>query len=93
MDEFDNLANAVIMQTVIDYRSAHKRLKKYLRKMETSKTLSRMQECALYMKIKAARKTIRECERFFVSSWFNMLTALDGEVLLKKLKEDVQNER
>lgn len=34
-----------------------------------------------------------EVERFFRSDWFKMLTKTDGEILMKKLKEDVlQNE-
>ncbi|MCR5137973.1 MAG: hypothetical protein K6C12_12970 [Oscillospiraceae bacterium] len=34
-----------------------------------------------------AKATKKETERFFRSSWFEMLTDLDGETLLRKLKE------
>ena len=30
----------------------------------------------------------RECERFFRSSWFEMLTGLDGEAILEKLEAE-----
>ena len=36
-----------------------------------------------------ARKIIREAERFLKSRWFAQLTDIDGEMLLKKLKEEV----
>ena len=31
--------------------------------------------------------TREECERFFHSGWFELLTGVEGEYLLKKLKE------
>ena len=38
--------------------------------------------------IKKARGAIREIERFFRSEWFEVLTELDGETLIRKLKEE-----
>ena len=37
-----------------------------------------------------ARHTIIECERFFKSPYFNMLTAIDGVWLMKKLLEEFE---
>ena len=34
------------------------------------------------------KRTIGEIERFFRSEWFAMLTKLDGEALLEKLREE-----
>lgn len=31
---------------------------------------------------------IADCERFFLSDWFAMLTNLDGEMLLEKLRKE-----
>ena len=31
---------------------------------------------------------ISDCERFFLSEWFTVLTNLDGETLLDKLKKE-----
>lgn len=38
---------------------------------------------------KMAQREKRSIERFFHSNWFSILTDLDGELLLKKLKEEV----
>jgi len=35
-----------------------------------------------------AKRTMRECERFFRSGWFVELTRLDGNVLIRKLEEE-----
>lgn len=37
-------------------------------------------------------KTIEECEKFFRSEWFYLLTKVDGEMLIEKLKEEYLNE-
>lgn len=31
---------------------------------------------------------LKECENFFKSKWFNVLTQIDGKELLKKLQEE-----
>lgn len=31
---------------------------------------------------------IRECERFFLSEWFSILTKVDGKTLLEALKRE-----
>ena len=36
---------------------------------------------------KMALDTSRQCEHFFLSSWFDVLTGLDGRTFLKRLKE------
>ena len=38
---------------------------------------------------KSAQHDKRSIERFFRSEWFSILTDLNGELLLKKLKEEV----
>jgi hypothetical protein len=38
---------------------------------------------------KEVRHTKRDCERFFRSGWFERLTDLNGEVLIRKLNEEV----
>ena len=37
-------------------------------------------------------KMIEDCEKFFKSDWFGMLTKLDGELLLTQLQEEYKNE-
>ena len=38
-----------------------------------------------------AVQTINEVERFFRSEWFSQLTSLDGEMLIRKLKAEVDS--
>lgn len=37
-----------------------------------------------------AKKMLEECEVFFRSNWFGVLTSLDGDYLLERLKREVQ---
>ena len=69
-DNYTELANAIILQAVKDYRGALKKLKKRPRS-ETAKISK------------------QEVERFFRSDWYLQLTALDPEMLMQKLKEEV----
>ena len=68
-DPYQNLAQAIVLSGVKDWRSAVKKLKKRPK-----------HEPSLQMKV--------ECERFFLSEWFETLTSVDGEVILKKLKQE-----
>ena len=45
-------------------------------------------ELKYHPKNKDAKLMIEDCESFFRSDWFAVLTSLDGEMLLKKLKEE-----
>ena len=38
-----------------------------------------------------ALDTTAECERFFRSQWYQALTTVDGEMLMRKLRQEVQN--
>lgn len=35
---------------------------------------------------------LKDCEKFFKSEWFSILTKIDGERLMKKLQEEFKNE-
>lgn len=67
---YENLANAIILQAVKDYRIAMRKL-------------NRKPGNAL------AQAEIDSIERFFRSDWYKCLTDVDGELLIKKLKEEV----
>lgn len=66
---YENLANAIILQAVKDYRAAGRKLKK-----KPDNTL--------------ARAEIGSIERFFRSGWYKYLTDVDGEMLIRKLREE-----
>ena len=36
-----------------------------------------------------AKDTVNECERFFRSAWYSVLTDVDGEFLIRRLREEV----
>ncbi len=72
MDPYENLANAIILMAVKDWRTATNTLK---RKPEHFDSLQKK----------------NECERFFRSRWFGVLTRLDGESLLDELEKEMEN--
>ena len=45
-----------------------------------------------YREYLKALSTIEECEDFFKSDWYAMMTNLDPDLLIKKLKEEVESE-
>ena len=41
---------------------------------------------------KSAEDVVRECEKFFRSNYFCLLTKVPGEYLIEKLRKEVQDE-
>jgi len=70
IDNYNNLANAIILQAVKDYRKA-------------LRTLS------INPNNRSAQYERRRIEQFFRSSWFGVLTSIDPEMLITKLKTEV----
>ena len=68
MNPYKELANAIIVQAVKDYRTA-------------------LNQLSLNPSDKAAQSEKKSIERFLHSDFFSILTDLNGEVLLAKLKE------
>ena len=69
-DPYQNLANAIVLSAVKDYRDALKRLKKKPNNMLAA------DECD-------------DIERFFRSGYFAILTEIDPEYLIDRLKKEV----
>ena len=42
---------------------------------------------------KSPEWVIQDCEKFFQSKWFTVLTKVDGVMLMNKLREELRNER
>ncbi len=63
-ENYEKLANAIIVQAVSDFRKS------------------------------GCYQTRNSIKRFFRSDWFKVLTALDGEMLIKRLEQErlVKNE-
>ena len=77
-DPSQNLANAIITQAAKDWRTAVKYLKAH--PDGTGK------------RYWAAEKEKADCEKFFLGDTFEILTNLDGEYLLRRLKEEAHIE-
>ena len=60
MKPYENLANAIILQAVKDYR------------------------------LTDDERELQEIERFFRSGWFGVLSKVDPEYLIKKLRKEKQ---
>ena len=68
-DAYENIANAIILLAVKDYRRARKLLSKNPHS-------------------RSAIAAVNEMERFFRSDWYETLTSVDGEMLIRKLREE-----
>lgn len=68
-DPYENLANAIILTAVDDYRRA---LKKYSKNPDS----------------KSAKAEVDSLERFFRSQWYSVLTSVEGEFMIRKLRAE-----
>ena len=71
MNHYENLANAIILRAVADYRHALRKSKQH-------------PERDFFW------QEINSIERFFRSAWFCFLTGIDPEVLIRRLKTEVE---
>jgi 5S rRNA maturation endonuclease (ribonuclease M5) len=76
-DPHVQLANAIIVQAVRDYRDARK-------------IMARKHHATTNKRIWAERQ-IANCQRFSLSDWFKVLTDIDGEMLIRKLDEEMDS--
>ncbi len=72
-DPYKELANAIILQAVEDYR-------KWAKEYSDSRDDRKL------------RKNLVELKEFFRSEWFSILTNLDGEQLLARLKSELEEQ-
>ena len=69
-EAYENLANAIVLSAVEDYKATLIHLKKR-------------------PDSKAAQDEVRRHEKFFYSDWYAMLTDLDPDYLIPKMKKMV----
>lgn len=67
-EKIQDLCNAIIEQTVKDYRKAL---------------------AGEYVEHKFPKYVIVECERFFRSTWYFILTKVDGEHLITEIRKEL----
>jgi hypothetical protein len=87
MEPYESLANAVIVQAVKDYRQAIHFLNRHPHTpdLDTEEAKKDKRKNALRNKIIKSEGERDSIERFFRSEWFELLSNLDGEVLLDKV--------
>ena len=73
-EAYENLANAIILTHVKDYKRALKHL------MRSPKST-------------IAVRAVEEGERFIRSEWFSVLTDINPEYLINKIREEMEEKR
>ena len=88
MNPHEELANAIVVQAVKDYRHALRFLKRHPHTPELDAEEARKdkRKRSLLDKIVKNESARDEVERFFRSGWLETLSNLDGEVLLRKVR-------
>lgn len=82
---YEDLANEIILRAVYDYRKCLEALKKLtLEGVEDKKLIRKIK-----IKIKEAEKMRKDCEKFFLSGWYGLLTEIPGEKVMSTIKEQV----
>ena len=89
MEPYESLANAIVMQAVKDYREAIHFLKRHPHTpdLDTEEAMKDKQKRILRERIINNEDERDDIERFFHSGWFEILSNLDGKVLLNKVRE------
>lgn len=99
-DSWQNLANAIVKQAADDYRADLKKipkLKAKLEKMEREPVPEDENEMKKWeRKLQNARDSVQRTvddalsiERFCHSGWYGVLTGIDGDYLIRRLREEV----
>ena len=76
-ENWEDLANAIIIQQAEDYRKCRRILRRRNRRKRTPEKVR-----------KEAANRIQEIELFFLSDWFCLLTKVDGGMILERLKKE-----
>lgn len=89
MKHYEDLANAIIVQAVEDYRLAIQFLKlnPHTLDLDTEEAKKDPEKRALRNRIIKNEGERDAVERFFRSNWFELLSNLDGAVLLHKIRK------
>ena len=98
MDEYKpyiKLGHAVVQQAVADYRVKLEKLKEVIDRGGVIKVVNKTPTRAgtrtntYYITDETVMKDLYPLERFFRSDWCYLLSGLDGDALIKRLKEEV----
>lgn len=78
MEPYRNLANAIILSAVDEYRKNLEKLKHYIKTPEFNG-----------FRIKEINRQIEKLEKFFRSEWFCELTNISGEDIINKARKEI----
>jgi hypothetical protein len=89
INPYEELANAIIAQAVQDYRAELRFLKRHPHTpdLDTEEAESDEQRRKLKARIEKHECEQSRIEVFFRSEWFLLLTDLDGDVLMRRVRE------
>ncbi len=88
MNPYENLANAIVIQAVKDYRQSIRFLKRHPHTpdLDTEEATKDKRKRVLRDRIIKNESERDDVERFFRSGWFETLSNPDGDVLLRKVR-------
>ncbi|KGP75473.1 hypothetical protein JT05_10355 [Desulfosporosinus sp. Tol-M] len=89
MEPYESLVNAIIVQAVKDYRQAIRFLTRHPHTpdLDTEEAKNDKRKRALREKIIKNEGERDDVERFFHSGWFELLSNLDGDALMRQVRE------
>jgi uncharacterized protein Yka (UPF0111/DUF47 family) len=89
MEPYESLANGIIVQAVKDYREAIRFLKRHPHTpdLDTEEAKQDKRKRNLREKIIKYEGELDDVERFFHSGWFEFLSNLDGDTLMRQVRE------
>ena len=79
MEPYSNLANAIILRAIDDYRRSLERLNYLLKTPEFNGR-----------RIVETKREIDEIEEFFRSEWYDEMTDISGEDVIRKIRKEVE---
>ena len=82
---YENLANAIIIRSVLDYQYAKKTIPKMEDKCQTASDEDKKK---LHNKILELKSEIERIEKFLTGKWFKVLTSIDGIYILNSIRNN-----
>lgn len=88
MHNYEDFANAIIEQAILDYKRAIRYIKRHNRPEYLNPTNKKELRLARSWAKNIIR--LRECEEFFNGAWYNVLTRIDGPTIIKYVHESIK---
>ena len=93
-EAYENLANAIIISAVTDYKDALKHAKRNREKKTEDEKRNREKKTGDEKRSREREnRDVKRLEKFFCSEWYEVLTDMDATYLLRKVREIVEEGR